>query len=74
MLLKHTPFETNERKKPGFEALSLKECERQFIAHSKPFNYKVNLVRSPYLGLFIFPFIQIKSKINKKSRSTILTS
>ena len=33
----------------------------------------VKLVRSPYLVLFMIPFIQIKSKINKKSRSRILT-
>ena len=42
--------------------------------HSKHFTYKVKLVRRPYLLLFMFPFIQIKSKINKKSRSHILTN
>ena len=55
------------------EALALKEWKEGFIVHSKHFTYKVKLVRSPYLGLFMFPFIQIKSKINKKSRSSILT-
>ena len=67
------PFETNERKDPRLRALPLKECTRRFIAHPKHFTYSVKLVRSPYLGLFMFPFIQIKAKINKKSRSTILT-
>ena len=69
----HTPFDTNQRKKPSWEAHTLKECKRGFIAHSKHFTYKVKLIRSPYLGLFLFPFIQIKSKINKKSRPCILT-
>ena len=36
-------------------------------------HFKGKLLRSPYLGLFMFAFIQIKSKINKKSRSPILT-
>ena len=31
------------------------------------------MLRIPYQGLFILAFIQIKSKINKKSRSRILT-
>ena len=60
-------------RKPGFEALPLKECKRGFIAHSKHVTYKVKLVRSPYVGPLMFPFIEIKSKINKKSRSRILT-
>ena len=53
----HTPFNTNQRRKPGLEALPLKECERGVIAHPKHFTYKVKLVRSPYLGLLTFPFI-----------------
>ena len=61
------------KKKPATEALPLKECNRGFIAHTTHFTYKVKLVRSPYLGLFMIPFIQIKSKINKKSRSPLLT-
>ena len=67
------PHDTNRRKKPAIEALPLKECKRGFIAHSKHLTYKVKLVRSPYLGLFMIPFIQVKSKINKKRRSRILT-
>ena len=67
------PFGTNEGKKPRLEALPFKECKRGFIAHSKHFAYKVKLVRSPYLGLFMFPSSEIESKIKKKNRSTILT-
>ena len=52
------------------EALPLKKCERAFISHSKHFTYKVKLVRSPYLGLFMILFIQVKSKINKKRQVT----
>ena len=55
------------------EALALKECKRGFIAHSKHFIYKVKLVRSPYLGLFMFPFINsnnIKDKQEKKVTHT----
>ena len=73
LALKHTPFETIERKKPRLEALILQERKRRFTSHSTHFAYKVKLVRGPFLGLFIFHFIQIKWKINKKSRSTILT-
>ena len=73
MLSKHTPFEKNESKEPRLKALSLKECKIGFIAHSKDFTYNINLVRSPYLGLLMFPFIQIKSNISKKSTSTLLT-
>ena len=36
--------------------------------------YKVKLVRTPYLGLFMFLFIQIKANIVKRSRSRILTT
>ena len=47
---------------------------RGFIAHSKHFTNNVKLVRSPYLGLLMFLLISIKSKINKKSVSRILTT
>ena len=47
---------------------------RGFTAHSKHFTYMVKMVKTPYPGLFILAFIQIKSKINKKTRSRILTS
>ena len=70
---RHTPFDTNQRKKPGLETLPLKDRKRGFIAHSRHFTYKVKLVRGPYLGLFNFLLIQIKSKINKKRSSRIPT-
>ena len=63
----------NGRIKPAIEALPLMECKRAFIANSKHFTYMVKLVRSPWQGLFIISFIHVKSKINKKSRSHILT-
>ena len=55
------------------EAPPLKVCMTGFIAHSKPFTLKVNLLRSPYLGLFMFDFILVNSKIHNKSKSLILT-
>ena len=45
----------------------LKVWMRGCIARSKHFTWKVKLLRSPYIGLFMFAFMQIKWKINKKA-------
>ena len=55
------------------DAFPLKVWIRGLIGQSKHFTSKVNLLRSSNLGLFMFPFIQIKLKINKEGRSRILT-
>ena len=72
LALKTHLFNTSQRKKPRVEALLLKECKRGFIAHSKQFTYKVKLVRSPYLGLFIFSFYsnKVKDKQEKQVNHT----
>ena len=60
------------------------QCEHSYGQHNvredllrtlnKHFTYKVKLMMSSYLGLFVFIFfVQINSKINKKSRSGVLT-
>ena len=56
------PFNRNQRQKPPLFGLLLKEGKTGFIANSKRFTYKVKLVRSPYLGLFMFPFYSNKVK------------
>ena len=66
--------QTKGRSLDETEVPPLKVWIRGLIAKSKHFTLKVKQVRSPYLGPFMFAFIQIKSKINKKSRSRILTS
>ena len=65
--------QTKGRSLDETEAPPLKVWMRGLIAQSKHFTSKVKLVKRPYLGLFMFAFIQIKSKVNKKSRSRILT-
>ena len=55
------------------EAFPLKVWMRGFIVESKHFTLKVKMLSSSYLGMFSFHFIQIQSKIKKKSRSRILT-
>ena len=64
---------TNQREKPRLEGLLLRECKRGFIAHCKHFTYKVKLVKSSYLGQFMFPFVQKNARKNKKCRLRILT-
>ena len=44
------------------EALPLKVRMRGLIAQSKHSNWKVKLLRSPYLVLYMFAFIQMNSK------------
>ena len=39
------------------------EYSRGFIAYFEDFRFMVELVRSRYLGLFMFPFIRIKSQV-----------
>ena len=65
--------QTKRRSLDETKAPPLKVWMRGFILQSRHFTSKVKLLRSPFLGRFIIPFIQIKSKINKKSRSRILT-
>ena len=55
------------------KAPPLKVWMRGLIGQSKHFTLKVKLMKSPNLGLFMFPFIQIKLKTKKKGRSRILT-
>ena len=55
------------------ESPPLKVWMRGFIVQSKHFTSKVKMLSSSYLGMFMFHFIQIKSKIKKKSRSRMLT-
>ena len=62
LLWKHTSFEKNERKKPRLEAFPLKKCKRESIALSKHCTCKVHLLKGPYLGLFMFPFIKKKGE------------
>ena len=66
--------QTKGRRLDETEAPPRKVWMRGFIAHSKHFTYMVKLVTTPYPGLFILAFIQIKSMINKKIRSRILTN
>ena len=73
MLWKHTPFDTNQRRKPGLEFFPLKECKRAFIVHTKHFTCIVKLIRSPYLRVLMFPFIKKKIEDKQESRSRIYT-
>ena len=50
--------------------LLLKECKRRFIAHSKHFNYKVKLMRSPYLGLFYVTFYSNQGRDKQEKQVT----
>ena len=66
--------QTKGRSLDKIKGLPLKVWMRGFIAHSKHFTYMVELVRTPSPGLFMLAFIQIKSMINKKITSRILTN
>ena len=73
-LRKHTPSLTKQRKRPWLKGLARKECSWGSNALSKHFTQNANLARSPYLGLLMFPFSNIKSHINKKSKEAYLRS
>ena len=71
MLLKHTPINTNQRKKTRLEVLLLKECKRGFLAYPKHFTYNVQLVRSPYISKAVHvPFYSNKVKDKQEMQTT----